>query len=109
MMFDYDKHNIKPQAAFELDKLVAIMKKYPTMEIKIESHTDHRGTATYNLELSNRRAASTKEYVISQGIESVRLTSEGYGKTKPLVDCGINCSEEENSKNRRSEFIINKQ
>ena len=109
IMFDYDQHNIKPQAAFELDKLVAIMKKYPTMEIKIESHTDHRGTATYNLELSNRRAASTKEYVISQGIESVRLTSEGYGKTKPLVDCGINCSEEENSKNRRSEFIINKQ
>ena len=109
IMFDYDQHNIKPQAAFELDKLVAIMKKYPNMEIKIESHTDHRGTATYNLELSNRRAASTKEYVISQGIESVRLTSEGYGKTKPLVDCGINCSEEENSKNRRSEFIINKQ
>ena len=109
IMFDYDQHNIKPQAAFELDKLVAIMKKYPTMEIKIESHTDHRGTATYNLELSNRRAASTKEYVISQGIESVRLTSEGYGKTKPLVDCGTNCSEEENSKNRRSEFIINKQ
>jgi outer membrane protein OmpA-like peptidoglycan-associated protein len=109
IMFDYDQHNIKPQAAFELDKLVAIMKKYPTMEIKIESHTDHRGTATYNLELSNRRAASTKEYVISQGIESVRLTSKGFGETKPLVDCGTNCSEEENSKNRRSEFIINKQ
>ncbi len=109
IMFDYNQHNIKPQAAFELDKLVAIMKKYPNMEIKIESHTDHRGTATYNLELSNRRAASTKEYVISQGIESVRLTSEGFGKTKPLVDCGTNCSEEENSKNRRSEFIINKQ
>ena len=79
------------------------------MEIKIESHTDHRGTAIYNLELSNRRAASTKEYVISQGIESERLISEGLGKTKPLIDCGKNCSEDENSKNRRSEFIIIKQ
>ena len=104
--FDYDKHNIKPQAAFELDKLVAVMKKYPLMEVKIESHTDHRGTPKYNMELSKKRAASTKEYIISKGIDSARLSSQGFGKTKPLVNCGANCSKEDNSKNRRSEFII---
>lgn len=108
IMFDYDKHNIKSQAAFELDKLVAIMKKYPNMEIKIESHTDHSGTPEYNMGLSERRAASTKEYIISKGIDKARLTSQGFGKSKPLVNCGGDCTKEQNAKNRRSEFIITK-
>ncbi|MDB2495472.1 OmpA family protein, partial [Flavobacteriaceae bacterium] len=59
-----------------------------------------------NMELSNKRAASTKEYIISKGIDGARLSSQGFGKTKPLVNCGANCSKEDNSKNRRSEFII---
>ena len=108
IMFDYDKQNIKSQAAFELDKLVAIMKKYPSMEIKVESHTDHNGTEAYNMALSNRRAASTMQYIISKGIDKTRLSSQGYGKTKPLVACGANCTDEQNEKNRRSEFIITK-
>ena len=108
IMFDYDKQNIKSQAAFELDKLVAIMKKYPSMEIKVESHTDHNGTEAYNMALSNRRAASTVQYIISKGIDKTRLTSQGYGKTKPLVACGANCTDEQNEKNRRSEFMITK-
>lgn len=108
IMFDYDKHNIKSQAAFELDKLVAIMKKYPAMEIKIESHTDHSGTPEYNMGLSNRRAASTMQYIISKGIDKTRLASEGFGKTRPLVNCGANCTDQDNEKNRRSEFIITK-
>jgi outer membrane protein OmpA-like peptidoglycan-associated protein len=108
ILFDYDKQNIKSQAAFELDKLVAIMKKYPSMEIKVESHTDHSGTAAYNMALSNRRAASTVQYIISKGIDKARLTSQGFGKTKPLFDCGSNCTKEQNDKNRRSDFIIMK-
>ena len=108
IMFDYDKQNIKSQAAFELDKVVAIMKKYPSMEIKVESHTDHNGTEAYNMALSNRRAASTMQYIISKGIDKTRLSSQGYGKTKPLVACGANCTDEQNEKNRRSEFIIMK-
>ncbi|MFT5249120.1 MAG: outer membrane protein OmpA-like peptidoglycan-associated protein [bacterium] len=108
IMFDYDKHNIKPKAAFELDKLVAIMKKYPAMGIKVESHTDQNGTPEYNMGLSNRRAASTMQYIISKDIDKARLTSQGFGETKPLVNCGANCTKEQNDKNRRSEFIITK-
>ena len=104
--FDYDKHNIKSKGAFELDKLVAIMKKYPDMEIKVESHTDNRGTLEYNIELSNRRAQSTVQYVVSKGIDKTRINGEGFGKTKPIVDCGANCTDEQYEKNRRSEFII---
>ena len=106
ILFDYDKSNIKPQAAFELDKLVAIMKKYPSMIVKIESHTDSRGTDAYNMGLSHRRANSTMQYVISKGIDKSRLSSEGFGESRPLINCGNNCTKEQYHKNRRSEFII---
>ncbi|MCW5518302.1 OmpA family protein [Aureitalea sp. L0-47] len=104
--FDLNKANIKPQAAFELDKLVAIMKKYPNMTIKVESHTDNRGGDEFNLELSERRAQSTVQYVISQGVEASRISGEGKGETDPKFDCGSNCTQEQHDKNRRSEFII---
>ncbi|MEM7187050.1 MAG: OmpA family protein [Bacteroidota bacterium] len=106
ILFDYNKHNIKPQAAFELDKLVDIMKKYPNMKISVESHTDTRGRAEYNRELSDRRAQSTVQYVISQGIDASRISGQGFGLDKPAVNCGSNCSEADHQKNRRSEFII---
>ena len=106
IFFDLDKHNIKPQAAFELDKLVAIMKKYPRMKIKVESHTDNRGSDAYNLDLSERRAQSTVQYVISQGIDKSRISGEGKGENDPEFACGTNCTEEQHAKNRRSEFII---
>ncbi len=109
ILFDFDKHNIKSQAAFELDKLVALMQKYPTMEIKVESYTDNRGSKEYNMELSNKRAQSTVQYIISKGIDKSRISGEGFGKTKPVVDCGTNCTKEQHQKNRRSEFIIVKQ
>lgn len=104
--FDLDKSNIKPQAAFELDKLVAIMMKYPKMVIKVESHTDNRGNDKYNLDLSERRAQSTVQYVISKGIDASRISGEGKGETDPKFDCGTNCTKEQHDKNRRSEFII---
>ena len=104
--FDLNKANIKPQAAFELDKLVAIMQKYPNIVIKVESHTDNRGGDEFNLELSERRAQSTVQYVISQGIDASRISGEGKGETDPKFDCGSNCTQELHDKNRRSEFII---
>lgn len=103
--FDLDKHNIKPQAAFELDKLVAAMKKYPNLKIKVESHTDERASDAYNLELSNRRAQATVQYVISKGIDSDRISGEGKGENFLAVDCNP-CTEAQHQKNRRSEFII---
>ena len=106
ILFDYNKHNIKPQAAFELDKLVEIMKKYPNLKINVESHTDNQGNADYNRELSEKRAQSTVQYVISQGIDASRISGKGFGEDNPAVACGSNCTDAEHQKNRRSEFII---
>ena len=103
--FDFDKSNIKAEAAFELDKLVQIMNKYPEMTVSIESHTDSKGPSSYNQRLSERRAKTTSQYVISKGIDSSRLSSAGKGESSPVVDC-TNCSKDEDQLNRRSEFII---
>ena len=106
--FDFDKSNIRKDASATLDVLVDLMKKYPTMEVEVSAHTDARGPDQYNLELSKRRAASTLEYLVSQGIERNRLKSIGYGEMQPLNKCvkeGI-CKDEEYDINRRCEFTI---
>ena len=104
--FDFDKSNITAQAAFELDKLVQLMNKYESIVLRAESHTDTRGSSTYNQSLSERRALTTAQYVISKGIEASRITGIGMGESTPVNDCGSGCSEEEHQMNRRSEFII---
>jgi outer membrane protein OmpA-like peptidoglycan-associated protein len=104
--FDFDKSNITAQAAFELDKLVQLMTKYESIVISAESHTDSRGSTSYNLSLSDRRAKTTAQYVISKGIDASRITGIGKGETTPNVDCGANCTEDEHQLNRRSEFFI---
>jgi len=104
--FDFDKSNITAQAAFELDKLVQLMTKYEALIISAGSHTDSRGTDSYNLSLSDRRATSTAQYVISKGIDASRISGSGKGETTPNVDCGGNCTEDEHQLNRRSEFVI---
>ena len=104
--FDFDKFNITNQAAFELDKLVAIMKKYPDMVIRAESHTDNRGPASYNMLLSEKRAKSTAQYIISRGINEGRITGVGKGEEDPKVNCSSRCSKDDHAKNRRSEFLI---
>ena len=106
---NFDKFNIRQDASEELDKLVEVMTEYPNMVIKIESHTDAIGSAAYNKYLSGKRATSTKEYLISQGIDSARIQSAiGYGEERLLNDCGdgVRCAKEQHRKNRRSEFII---
>ncbi|WP_298901353.1 OmpA family protein [uncultured Psychroserpens sp.] len=104
--FEFDKSNITAQAAFELDKLVQIMNKYPDMVINATSHTDSRGSAPYNERLSDRRAKTTVQYVISKGIDKARISGMGKGESEPKVNCGSNCTDEEHQLNRRSEFII---
>lgn len=106
--FDFDKSNIRDDAAKTLDVLIDLMNKYPSMEIEVSAHTDARGPDQYNLELSKRRAAATLEYLVSQGIDRKRLKSIGYGEMQPLNDCvkeGI-CTDEEYDINRRCEFTI---
>ena len=106
--FDYDQSEIRPDAVVELEKLVATMEAYQNLRINIRSHTDSRGNDSYNQKLSERRAKSTMDYIISQGIPKSRLTSEGLGEQEVTNKCSNNvpCSEEEHHRNRRSEFII---
>ena len=106
--FDFDKFNIRADAAFELDKVVEVMNEYPEMRVRVETHTDARGPAWYNMKLSRQRAKSTVQYLISRGIAKDRLESEGYGEMRPIYDCGAgtNCDESHHAANRRSEFIV---
>lgn len=106
--FDFDKSNIRPDAAVEIAKVLQVMKEYPTMKIAIGSHTDSRGSHAYNVALSGRRAKSTLEWLVSNGISRDRLTSQGFGETRLVNGCsdGVPCTKEEHQLNRRSEFII---
>ena len=103
-----NKWDILPDAARILNVLVDLLNKYPEMEIEIDAHTDSRASEMYNILLSNRRAASTLEYLVKNGIKRKRLRSRGFGETTPLVKCASTriCTEEEHSINRRCEFII---
>jgi outer membrane protein OmpA-like peptidoglycan-associated protein/tetratricopeptide (TPR) repeat protein len=104
--FDFNKSNITSQGASELDKLVKVMKDYPKMVIFVKSHTDSKGRAEYNLVLSEQRAQSTVQYLISKGISGVRITGKGLGSSELKIKCGTKCTEEEHAQNRRSEFLI---
>lgn len=104
--FEFNKSNITQEAAFELNKLVEAMKSNPNMVILVKSFTDNKGSATYNMDLSERRAKSTVQYVISKGIPGNRISGKGYGESEPKVDCGENCTPEQDAINRRSEFMI---
>ena len=103
--FEYDKSNITQEGAFELDKLVQVMKNNSNMVIFAKSHTDNRGSDAYNLSLSDRRAKSTVQYVLSKGIEASRIEGKGFGESEPKVQC-TECTEEQHAQNRRSEFMI---
>jgi len=109
IFFDYNKSNIRSDAAYELENIVVVLRTYPKMIIKIESHSDSRGRASYNEKLSDRRAKSTRDYLFSRGIETSRIESAiGYGESQPLNHCvdGVKCSDVEYEANRRSKFII---
>lgn len=104
--FEYNKSNITEEGAAELDKLVTVMNANPKLVILAKSHTDNRGNDVYNLNLSDRRAKSTMQYIISKGIDSIRISGKGFGETELKVACGETCTEEEHAQNRRSEFLI---
>jgi outer membrane protein OmpA-like peptidoglycan-associated protein len=106
IFFEFNKNNITQNAAFELDKLVQVMTINPTMKILIKSHTDSKGSEDYNIALSDRRAKSTVQYLISKGISNERVSGKGYGESEPKIDCKDTCTPEQDASNRRSEFLI---
>lgn len=107
--FNLSKDYIRPDAAIELNKIVMLMAQQPTMKIRIESHTDARGKDAFNMDLSQRRAANTRAYLINQGVAQDRIVdAQGFGETQLLNSCsnGVSCDEAQHQLNRRSEFII---
>jgi outer membrane protein OmpA-like peptidoglycan-associated protein len=112
IFFDFDKWNIRTDAQYELENIVDVMRAHPNMVIKIEAHTDSRGSDRYNMKLSDRRAKSTQDYLLSRDIAPERIESAiGYGETQLLNKCsnGVKCTEEEHQLNRRSYFYILKE
>ena len=106
--YDYDKYNIREDAAIELNKLVKIMVENPTLKIELSSHTDSRGSDEYNMRLSQNRAESAVKYIINKGISADRITAKGYGETKLVNECsnGVKCSDAQHQENRRTEVLI---
>lgn len=108
--FDYNMWYIRKESKVVLGRVVALMNKYPGMVIEIGSHTDSRGNAKFNEELSQKRANSTREFIIQSGINASRVSAKGYGESVPIIKCKTDdaCSEEDHELNRRSEFVIKK-
>ena len=108
--FDFEKYNIRKEYALELDKIVKLMTDdYPEMVIRIEAHTDSRGTFEYNDILSTNRAKSTYNYLISKGVNSSNITEyKGYGERRLINECadGVACDEAKHQLNRRTQFIV---
>ncbi len=110
IFYDFDRYNIRQDASSDLDHLVELLKKYPSMEIEMGAHTDSRGTKTYNVWLAKERVDSAVKYIISQGIDGNRLIAKSYGEVQLVNHCsdGVSCSKEEHQANRRTEIKVTK-
>jgi len=106
IFFEFNKSNITQEGAFELDKLVQVLKNNKNMVVLAKAHTDNRGSDKYNMSLSDRRAKSTVQYILSKGISKDQISGKGMGESEPKVDCKEACTEEQHAENRRSEFLI---
>jgi outer membrane protein OmpA-like peptidoglycan-associated protein len=107
--YDFDKWAIRPEAASTLDKLAVFLKDNPGITVELGSHTDSRGGDDYNLTLSERRAQSAVDYLVStQNIDTEKITSKGYGETQLANRCddGVSCAENDHQLNRRTEIKI---
>ena len=101
--FDFDKAEIRPDAAVILDEVVSILSGKPDVQVRIEGHTDSTGPEDYNQGLSERRADSVRTYLVEQGIAEAQLTSVGFGESKPI---STNDTREGRALNRRVELQV---
>ena len=106
--FDYDKSDIRKDAAYELKRVVQILKDNPELYIEAGSHTDSNNTEAYNQSLSQKRARSVKNYLTSKGINKERIVSKGFGEMQLVNECSsfVKCTPEQHQENRRTEFKI---
>jgi OOP family OmpA-OmpF porin len=103
VFFDFDKWDLRSESYIELNRVVKLLTDNPAIEIEMSAHTDSRGSDDYNFKLSDHRAKSVMEYIISKGIARSRITSHGYGESKPIA---TNDTDEGRQLNRRVEFKI---
>jgi outer membrane protein OmpA-like peptidoglycan-associated protein len=103
LYFEFNQFNITAEAAMEIERVKDILNKNPTYRLKITTHTDSRGSESYNQKLSEKRALSVREFMISKGIDPSRLQAEGKGSSQPKINCE-DCTEEQHKMNRRSQF-----
>ncbi len=106
--YDFDKWDILPESEIELQKLIKIMTDNPNLKVELGSHTDSRGSDSYNKILSQKRSDSAVAYMLKNGIKQSRIEAKGYGKTQLVNGCsnGVTCSDDEHRKNRRTGFKI---
>lgn len=109
VFFDFDKYSLRPESFIELDRVVGFLNEYPNIEIEMSAHTDSKGADEYNMTLSDNRARSVMEYILSKGISKTRIVSKGYGETKPVApNANPDGSDNPDGRqlNRRVEFKI---
>ncbi len=104
--YDFDKWDILPESATELDRLVSLMNENPDMKVELSAHTDERGTEKYNLKLSQLRAQAAVNYMILNGVDKMRITGKGYGESQLINKCNKNCTPIQHRENRRTEIYI---
>ncbi len=108
IFYNFDKWDILPESEIELNKLIKIMNDNPSWKVELGSHTDARGSDSYNEKLSQKRSDSAVDYIVKKGIVKNRIVAKGYGETQLVNRCinGVECSDEEHRQNRRTEFKI---
>ena len=106
--YDYNRYNIDPEGAAELERLALFLLDNPELKVRLSSYADSRGSRSFNLSLSEKRASAAKRFLTAMGVESERIITLGEGATKFVTVCPDpnDCSEEEHAKNRRTEFNI---
>lgn len=106
--FDFDESVIRPDAALELSKILSFLNSDPSIRIELNAHTDARGSESYNMDLSQRRADAAVAFLVAGGIDPNRLVARGYGFSRLANHCspGVECTDEEHQFNRRVEFFV---
>jgi len=104
VFFDFDKSNLSPDARTAVERWAAWLKTYPANKVVIQGHADERGTREYNLALGERRADSARDYLVSLGIDSNRVSIVSFGKERPAV---VGSNERAWAQNRRAVIVIN--
>jgi outer membrane protein OmpA-like peptidoglycan-associated protein len=108
VLYDLGKATLRPESKVELNKIILFLNENPTIKVELSSHTDSRGSDKSNQVLSQKRAQSCVDYLVSQGVSKNSIVAKGYGETQLLNKCknGVQCDEAEHQRNRRTEIKV---